>query len=213
MWWLHSYRLQLRDHGKLWIWVLVRCQHTDLPSPWMGWSPAKAHSRLTANDHTSRKNQSRSAWLQITDRSTRTTFFLLSLQISTASCKRRDNEVRDPWGNIWAIYDVVKIMKSWNLLLISYLTWIITGVPLAHPLEDMIESQNVAHLMDHGVLVANGTKVGWVQNHTTWRQIITLKVWLIIFKFYFDIKVWKTVLQTCEPVPYTIETLSPSYTV
>lgn len=47
-----------------------------------------------------------------------------------------------------------------------YLTWIITGVPLAHPFENMVQSQDVAHLMDHGVLMANHTKVGWVQYHT-----------------------------------------------
>lgn len=53
--------------------------------------------------------------------------------------------------------------KIWQ----GYLTWVITGIPLAHPLEDMVQSQDVAHLMDHGVLVTHGTKVGWVQHHST----------------------------------------------
>lgn len=49
----------------------------------------------------------------------------------------------------------------------SYLTWVITRVPLAHPLENMVKSKYVAHLMNHGVLVAHGTKVGRAQNHPT----------------------------------------------
>lgn len=43
-----------------------------------------------------------------------------------------------------------------------YLTWVITGVPLAHPFEDMVQSKDVSHLVDHSVVVAHCTKVGWV---------------------------------------------------
>lgn len=48
-----------------------------------------------------------------------------------------------------------------------YLARVIAGVPLAHPLEDMVQSQNVAHLMNHGVLMAQCAKVGRVQDHAT----------------------------------------------
>lgn len=50
----------------------------------------------------------------------------------------------------------------------SYLTRVITGVTLAHPLENMVQSKDVAHLMDHGVVVTGRTKVRGVQHHPAW---------------------------------------------
>lgn len=60
----------------------------------------------------------------------------------------------------------------------SYLTWVVTRVTLAHPLEDMVQSKYVAHLVDHGVVVALGAKVGRVKNHPTWGQKKKSTLWV-----------------------------------
>lgn len=44
----------------------------------------------------------------------------------------------------------------------AHLARIITGLPLAHTLEDMVEAQDVTHLVDHGVPVAHSSKVSWI---------------------------------------------------
>lgn len=62
----------------------------------------------------------------------------------------------------------------------SYLAWVITGFPLAHPLEDMVQPKDVAHLMDHSIVVTSCTKVWWVQHHPAWGQKVEFVVWAMV---------------------------------
>lgn len=50
------------------------------------------------------------------------------------------------------------------------LTRIVTRLALAYPLEDVVQSENVAHLMDHGVVVTHGAEVRRVEDHSAWRR-------------------------------------------
>lgn len=46
-------------------------------------------------------------------------------------------------------------------------TGVITGFPLTDPFEDMVESQDMPHLMDHNVGMARHAIIGWVEDNAT----------------------------------------------
>ena len=45
---------------------------------------------------------------------------------------------------------------------------VITWLAFTDPLEDVIQAQDVPHLVDHGVVVSDGAKIRRVQDHSTW---------------------------------------------
>ena len=50
---------------------------------------------------------------------------------------------------------------------LSLLAGVITRLPLTDTFEHVVQSENVAQLVDHGVIVSNGAIVGGVQDHPT----------------------------------------------
>ena len=44
---------------------------------------------------------------------------------------------------------------------------VIAGFSFTDPFEDMVESQNMPHLMDHDVGVARHAVIGWIEDNTT----------------------------------------------
>lgn len=57
----------------------------------------------------------------------------------------------------------VSCLHGWHCLS----TGIITGFFFTDSFEYMVESQDMSHLMDHGVGVARHAVIGWVEDDTT----------------------------------------------
>ncbi len=86
-------------------------------------------------------------------------------------------------GQATRVIDWIRVMTNFRLWCwccigtqISRLHWcgglltgVITWLAFTHTLEHMIQSQNMTHLMDHGVVVSFGAKVGGVKNHSAWK--------------------------------------------
>lgn len=64
------------------------------------------------------------------------------------------------WGRVST---EVSCLHGWSCLPAG----IVARFPLAHPLEDMVQPQDVPHLMDHGVRVARHAVIRGAEDNST----------------------------------------------
>lgn len=67
------------------------------------------------------------------------------------------------WGG-GSVSTEVSCLHGWSGLPAG----IVTRLPLAHSLKDMVEPQNMSHFVDHGVGVAMHAIVSRIEDNSTW---------------------------------------------
>lgn len=66
-------------------------------------------------------------------------------------------------GSRGSVSTEVSRIHGWH----CFPTGVITGFPLTDPFEDMVESEDMSHLVDHDVGMAGHAIIGWVEDNAT----------------------------------------------